>query len=140
MANEEKLLKLRSISAKLSDIGGHKAMIDSLHGQAYKLCEELGIENDLGYDLGNCESEFDYENLSCNISNDEDAWLEKMSKKELSLPEVKGWYTVTLEGGTFADVYFYPRTAHWCNNDDEQVGADGFVLNKKIETITFIGE
>jgi len=78
MTEQEKRDKLTSIAFKLEEMAGHKRMIDTIHGQVYAICEELGIEDDLGYDLGNCESEFDYENLGCNVSNDEDEWLTKI--------------------------------------------------------------
>lgn len=63
-----------------------------------------------------------------------------MCKTIDTLPQKRGWYTITLENGTFSDVWFNPRTAHWLDKDDMQVGCDGFAFNQKITSFEFIGE
>ena len=71
--------KLSVIADKLSNISGYYDMIETLHMDAYKICEELGIEDTLGYDISECDNSFDYEKLSCDISNTEDEWIDNIN-------------------------------------------------------------
>ncbi len=72
MTEKEIKDKVYGIASKLEGIAGHYAVIESLHSEVYKEMEQLGIDTVYGGALSECENNFDYASLSCDIQNNDD--------------------------------------------------------------------